>query len=416
MKNLFIIFKFELVGFLKNKAFMVSTIIICLIIAIGLSFPIIKNTLSHSFIRDIIGEKTDDEKSEKNMKRYGVIDENNIIHNMDTLKANFADGQLILFAALEDLENQVSEGELDAGYVIHSPTSYEYIIKNNEMYGGNPYVLEDILIQSFRIQSFQNAGIDYTQFEDIMNPTIEVETKILGKDSARNYFYTYILVFSLYFIIILYGQLIATSIASEKSNRAMEVLITSTKSTHLIFGKVLGVALAGIIQFGLILSTSLVAYKFNEVAWSHNLDFIFKIPGSVLACFAIFGILGYLFYAFIYGALGALVSRTEDVSASATPITMLFIGVFMLSIFGMQNTSGLLLKIASFLPFSSFMAMLIRVSMGSVSNLEIFISFVILACSTGFVAILASKIYRAGTLMYGNRIKLTDTFKLLKDN
>ena len=250
MKNFFIVFKFELIGFLKNKAFMIPTFILCLIIAIGLSFPSIKNAFSQSFIQNILGGKTSDEESDKDMKKYGVIDKNGIIHNIDSLKANFLDGQLIVLDNLKDLEDQVNKDELSAGYLINSPTSYEYIIKNNEMHGGHPYAFEEILTHSFRVQAFENKGINYTEFEDLLHPTIEVERKILGKDSARNYLYTYILVFSLYFIIILYGQLIATSVASEKSNRAMEVLITSTKSTHLIFGKVLGVALAGVMQFG----------------------------------------------------------------------------------------------------------------------------------------------------------------------
>lgn len=194
----------------------------------------------------------------------------------------------------------------------------------------------------------------------------------------------------------------------------MEVLVTSTKTSYLIFGKVLGGALAGVIQFGLVLLTGGIAYKLNASAWDNALDFIFKIPGSVLLAFSVFGILGYLFFAFIYGALGALVSRTEDISASATPITMVFIAVFMVSVLGMQNTDGLILKIASIVPFSSFMAMFVRVSMGSVSNLEVIVSLGLLAGTTCLIGILASRIYRAGTLMYGNRVKLKDVFKLLK--
>lgn len=157
-----------------------------------------------------------------------------------------------------------------------------------------------------------------------------------------------------------------------------------------------------------------MTYKLNSGAWENSLDFIFKIPVDVLFTFSIFGILGYLFYSFIYGALGALVSRTEDINTSATPITIVFVIVFMIAIMGMQNTEGMVLKIASFVPFSSFMAMFVRVSMGSVSNLEIVISLVILVISTGLVGIFASAIYRLGTLMYGNPVKLTTAIKQLR--
>lgn len=411
MKDLFIVLRFEIMNYLKNKIFIISTIIICLILAIGLSVPTIKDTFFNNSNQDIV---VDDTEVVSSNKRYGFIDENSIIKDVKGLEDGFMGASLIQYNSIRDLEDKVDSGELDAGYIIKSSTKYEYIIKNNEMYDSNRYGFEEVFKKMYRIQEFENTGIVYSEIEYLIDPYIEVETKILGKDSASNYIYTYILVFGLYFMIILYGQLIATSVASEKSNRAMEVLVTSTKSSNLIFGKVLGGALAGVIQFGLIILTGIMSYKYNAVAWDNSLDFIFKIPTEILLSFSAFGILGYLLYAFIYGALGALVSRTEDISASSTPITILFIGVFMIAIIGMQNTSGLILKIASFVPFSSFMAMFVRVSMGSVTNLEVFLSLGILAISTVLIGILGSKIYRAGTLMYGNPVKLKHALKILK--
>lgn len=408
MKDLFIVLAFELMNFIKNKTFIISTLIICLIVSIGLSIPTIKNTFFDSSGSDMIEEGLESDRE------YGFVDEVGIIDEPGDLEEGFYGGKLIQYDNVKDLEDMVNSGELEAGYVIKSATNYDYIIKNNEMFDVNRYGFEESFKRWYRIQGFRDRGIEYSQIEDLIDPHIEVETRILGKDSASNYLYTYILVFGLYFIIILYGQLIATSVASEKSNRAMEVLVTSTKTTNLIFGKVLGGALAGVIQFGLIILTGIMAYKLNSAAWDYSLDFIFKIPGEVLLSFAAFGVLGYLFYAFIFGALGALVSRTEDVSASSTPVTILFIGVFMIAAIGMQNTEGLLLKVASFVPFSSFMAMFVRVSMGSVSNLEVIVSLGLLALSTGLIGFLGSKIYRAGTLMYGNPVKLKDAFKILR--
>ncbi|HHX62682.1 MAG TPA: ABC transporter permease [Epulopiscium sp.] len=408
MRGLFTVLKFELVSFLRNKVFIISTLVICLIAAVGLSFPTIKDAFATLSNQDSKAE------ADKDIKHYGVIDKNGILQNTKDLTLSFMGGTLTILNDISELENKINSDELEAGYIIQSPTSYEYVVKNNDLIGGNTYGLKEILVREFRIQEFKGKGIEYSQIEDLMNPTIEVETKILGKDSAGNYFYTYALVLILYMMILLYGQLIATSVASEKSNRTMEVLVTSTKSTNLIFGKVLGLAIASVLQTGLIITTSLMAYKLNAAAWDNKLDFVFNIPADVLLSFAAFGILGYLLYAFIYGALGALVSRTEDVSAIATPVMLLFIGVFMISIIGMTNTTSLVFRIASFVPFSSFMAMFIRVCMGSVSHLEVIISLFLLAGTTGLTGLLASKIYRAGTLMYGNRIKLKDLLTIFK--
>ena len=409
MKDFFIVLKFELLNFLKNKTFIISTVIICLMIGVGLSIPTIKDTFfspskDKGGIEETIGKDI----------TYGYTNENGVLANPKDLEESFTSGKLIEFNNQNKLEEAVNSGEIEAGFILETSTKYKYVVINNEMMDSNRYDFENSLVRAHRIEGFKDLGIEYTEVEHIVSTQIEHEIKVLGKDSAGNFMYTYILVFGLYFIIILYGQLISVSVASEKSNRAMEVLITSTKSSNLIFGKVIGGALAGAIQFGIVILTGILAYNLNSVAWNNELDFIFKIPGNVLFTFSVFGILGYLFYAFIYGALGALVSRTEDINTSATPITMVFIVVFMISMMGMQNTEGIVLKVASFVPFSSFMAMFVRVSMGSVSNYEVIISLVILLISTGLIGVLASAIYRLGTLMYGNPVKFTSAIKLLR--
>lgn len=100
----------------------------------------------------------------------------------------------------------------------------------------------------------------------------------------------------MYMMILLYGQLIAVAVTSEKSNRAIEVLVTSANSNSLIFGKVIATALASFIQVGVILASGMITYSLNSKAWNGLLDGIFKIPSNILLTFIIFGGLGYLFY------------------------------------------------------------------------------------------------------------------------
>jgi len=408
VKDFFIVLRFEFLNLLKNRAFIISSIIICMLLIIGLSVPTIMDAFSSSDVEDT-GVEVEGEGME-----FGFINKDGSLSNIEALKENFVLGELNEYKNEEDMEDSISSGEIAAGYIIESPWKYQYIVENNEMMDSNRYMFEDALTKVSRIKGFEDRGIAYSEVEDLVNVQLESETKILGKDSAANYLYTYILVFALYFIIIVYGQLVATSVASEKSNRAMEVLVTSTDSKNLIFGKVLGGALAGFVQMTLIIGVGMLTYNLNATAWDNKLDYIFNIPGNVLLTFSIFGILGYIFFSFIFGALGALVSRTEDVSSSATPITIIFVAVFMIAVLGMQNTEGLLLKIASFVPLSSFMAMFVRVSMGTVSTIEIVISLVILVLSTILIGVFASMIYRMGTLMYGNPIKLKNAIKILR--
>ena len=411
MESLWTVLKFELFNFLKNKVFKISTIILSLLIIIGLSVPTIMDALG----KPLFGEdKVDIMPSEGVSTSYGILIEDPSI-NMEDIKAMLADINIIATKTTEELSNLVNSDDIEAGFIVKTPTKYEYLVKNTGANNSNRYRFEDVMLNLYRNNQLLEKGIDSNAVAEIYSVAIEYETTVLGKDSMKNYLYTYILIFGLYFIIMFYGQLTATAVASEKSNRTMEILVTSTSTKSLIFGKVLAGALAGIIQFGTMILVAAITYKLNVAAWDYRLDFIFNIPGNVLGIFSIFGILGYLFYLFIYGAIGALVSRTEDVGTSSTPLTLIFVAAFMISMIGLTSPDMFALKVASFIPFTSFMAMFVRVSMGDVSTIQVGISLLILVVSTVITGVFGAKIYRLGTLMYGNPIKITKAIKLLKD-
>ena len=114
----------------------------------------------------------------------------------------------------------------------------------------------------------------------------------------------------------------------------------------------------------------------------------------------------------MFGALGALVDKTEDVNASVTPIMLLFVISFVITISNLLNIDGMIIKIASFVPFSSCLAMPARIVTGNVMLWEIIVSFIILVLSTGVIGYIGAKIYRRGTLMYGNKGKLWKIVKM----
>ena len=139
-----------------------------------------------------------------------------------------------------------------------------------------------------------------------------------------------------------------------------------------------------------------------------------NIPAEVLIVFGIFGLLGYLLYSFLFGGLGALVSKVEDVNKSATPLTMIMVVVFMLVMMNLTEPDGSLMKLLSYIPFSSCVAMFVRVGMGTVSVIEIVISAILLIVTTLGAGFIGAKIYRQGTLKYGNPISISTALKSLK--
>lgn len=417
MKQFLNVLSFELSNYFKNKGYMITTILFSILLIIGLSLPSFFNM--SKLIPQLDQNSTEsiesvEEISEEDKKSFVIIDNNNIFENLDILESAFLNSKWTKVTSLDEAEELIKLGNVEAGFSIDSLTKYSYLVNNSGFTDTNQIIFENLL-SSLGQQAYANEhNLNINDLQSVIHPSFDSDVTILGKDSANNFFYVYIFIFAMYMMILLYGQLIAVAVTSEKSNRAIEVLVTSANSNSLIFGKVIAAALASFIQVGVILASGMITYSLNSKAWNGLLDGIFKIPSNILLTFIIFGGLGYFFYSFIFGALGALVSKTEDISSSIGPITMIFVIVFFISMFGLSNSDSLLIKIASFIPFSSSMTMLIRVAMGTVSNFEIVISFIILLASTILTALASAKIYRLGTLMYGNPIKLRNALKWFK--
>ena len=417
MKQFLNVLSFELSNYFKNKGYMITTILFSILLIIGLSLPSFFNM--SKLIPQLDQNSTEsiesvEEISEEDKKSFVIIDNNNIFENLDILESAFLNSKWTKVTSLDEAEELIKLENVEAGFSVDSLTKYSYLVNNSGFTDTNQMIFENLL-SSLGQQVYANEhNLNINDLQSVIHPSFDSDVTILGKDSANNCFYVYIFIFAMYMMILLYGQLIAVAVTSEKSNRAIEVLVTSANSNSLIFGKVIAAALASFIQVGVILASGMITYSLNSKAWNGLLDGIFKIPSNILLTFIIFGGLGYFFYSFIFGALGALVSKTEDISSSIGPITMIFVIVFFISMFGLSNSDSLLIKIASFIPFSSSMTMLIRVAMGTVSNFEIVISFIILLASTILTALASAKIYRLGTLMYGNPIKLRNALKWFK--
>lgn len=134
---------------------------------------------------------------------------------------------------------------------------------------------------------------------------------------------------------------------------------------------------------------------------------------SLFIYMLVFFVLGFLIYAFLYGAIGSTASKLEDISTMVLPVTFLFIIAFMVVLFSMigGNVNSVLMKVFSYIPFTSPMAMFTRICMSTVAWYEIFISIIILIGSTVGIGVLSAKIYRVGVLLYGTPPKLTKIMK-----
>jgi ABC-2 type transport system permease protein len=307
------------------------------------------------------------------------------------------------------VREQITAGEAQCAFALNSLTSYTYYVDDLSMYDSSTEAADAALQELYRVSALVDSGLSPERVAQILTAQVEHTTVSLGKDQMQNFFYTYIMIFALYMVILLYGQLVATNVATEKSSRAMELLVTSASPTQMIFGKVLSSCLAGLLQLIAVFGAAFLCFNLNKRYWGDSwvVTSIFDMPGALLAYLLLFFVLGFLLYAFLFGAIGSTVSKVEDVSTAITPVTLLFVAAFVVVMFslGSGSVDNLLLVVCSFLPFTSPMAMFTRIAMSTVPAYQIALSIALLAASVGGVGVLSAKIYRVGVLLYGNRPK-----------
>ncbi len=404
MKQFGKILKFELKGYLKNKIFVGSTIFLVVVLAIVMFIPNIKAAF-----------QTDGKKEKPIMIVYA---EDETLSGL--VKEYFSDAfpaynVTVSDGTIDDIKNRIVSGDVECAFVMNNASSYTYYVNNLSMSDYNTSVADAALREAYKANAMIRHGLTPEQVGEIMSVQIVSETNTLGKNQAQNFFYTYIMIVALYIVILLYGQLVATNVATEKSSRAMEVLITSVKPASMMFGKVLASCLAGFAQLFAVFGSALLLYSINKSAWNDNMiiSSLFNIPADLFVYMMVFFVLGFFVYAFLYAAIGSTVSKLEDINTSVLPITFLFIIAFMIVVFAMAggNVDTTLMKICSYIPFISPMAMFTRICMSTVAWYEIAISIAVLIGSTVGIGFLSAKIYRVGVLLYGNKPKIGSILK-----
>ena len=402
MKQFGTILRFELSNFLKNKAFVGSTVFLVIVLAVVMFFPKISALFQSN-------DESGDSGEASVMLVYAEDAELAALTRQYFSEA-FEDYDVqAATGSLDEIKAQISAGDAECAFVLDGPSSYTYYVENRALNDSNVVVADRVLQEVYRVNALIRQGVSPEQAAEIMGVQIESRSVSLGKDQGETYWYTYIMIMALYMLLLIYGQMVATNVASEKSSRAMELLVTSAKPAGMMFGKVLASCLAGLLQLAVVFGAALLFYRLNQADWADSriIELLFHIPLHLFVFMLVFFVLGFLIFAFLYGAVGSMASKMEDVSTLIMPMTFVLMIAFMVVLFSMVNGSmdGALMKVCSFIPFTAPMAMFARICMSTVPWQEIAISIVILLGSTVGVGFLAAKIYRVGVLLYGTTPK-----------
>jgi ABC-2 type transport system permease protein len=234
-------------------------------------------------------------------------------------------------------------------------------------------------------------------------------------DQARGI--VYVLLFFIYFSVIAYANMTAMEVATEKSSRVMEILISSVSPVKQMFAKIIGIGLVGLTQLAVILVVGYFALirRKDELAGGFFDVFGFgDLSVSVILYAVIFFLLGYFLYATLAALLGSLVSRIEDVQQMVMPMTFLVMIGFFISMFGLSNPESAFITISSYIPFFTPMVMFLRVGMLNIPTYEPIIGIAVLLITIVLLGIFGARVYRGGVLMYGKSNSYKDIKKAIQ--
>ena len=414
MKQFFTIFKHELAQYFKNKVFVITTIVLVLAVSGLLFAPRIGEVIKKSQNADSSETKKTEVLIKSNSSEINKV--------LPTIVTSFPQANVkITNDSIEQIKSKIKDQSVNFAFILSSDLkSYTYLTNVSILQDPNLQTMDTLLKTIYSNLYLKKHGLSDTQIAEVQNPNITHTIESISEDGSKNFWYAYVMVFVLYMVIIIFGQKVAMSVVTEKTSRAMEVLITSASPVALMFGKIIASSVAGIIQIAAIFGSAFISYGVNKPYFENNaiITTLFNFPASLVGYLLIFFLLGFLVYSFLFGAMASTVSKIEDLSSALMLIQIVFVIGFVASTSAMSSgeVNSAFMKFLSLFPLTSPMAMFTRIAMSEVPGLEILLSVVFLIFATILIGYIAAKIYRVGVLMYGTKPTLGKIIKAIREN
>lgn len=258
-----------------------------------------------------------------------------------------------------------------------------------------------------------DLGLSPVELDRILNP-VTFDSRVLQEpdpeDSPRQVA-AYVGLMILYVSILMFGQFVLMGVMEEKQNRVVEVVLSRVRPTQVLTGKVIGIGLLGLIQILAIGTAALLIVTVVDVA-----DVDLGAIGAQLFLWVLFWyLLGHAFCSMMYGALGATVSRQEDMQGAVmVPVLMIVPGFFFGQI-ATQSPDAFVSKFASMFPLWSPMVMPVRSAVGDVAMWEIGASVLLLVLATYGLARFGGRIYTGAILKIGTKVKLGEAWRAARN-
>ncbi len=443
MRALKLIIEREYMATVKTKAFLLTTIITPIAMILVMGLPSILMSIKDSDIEKIY-----------------VMDETRMYANL------FQSGEEYQFIPLEGSNKTMadfkSEGESMyallqiSGDLSINPQAATFISEKQKPPRELISYINDKLTEAVKQKKLDNYTSQIniepqvvSNLQEILGSKDHIQVTTLrlgedGKDTDTVSEATSLLglgfTFFMFFFIIMFGSMVMQSVTEEKTNRIVEVIVSSTKPFNLMMGKIIAVALTGITQLLIwaVIITAAMTVVFSatgignlEALQSADMQQLTNMMGGseqlaaftkgamqvnwiqIFVCFILYFIGGYLIYASLFAMFGSAANDSQEAQQFIMPVTLILLLAFYVGFASTNNPEGSLAFWGSIIPFTSPIVMMVRAPF-DIPIWELIVSIVLLYATAILCIYLAGKIYRTGILMYGKKTTFKELFKWLK--
>ena len=366
---------------------------------------------------------------------------------IDSVKANLA--TLGFDGVLSVGELNVEEKTVPAD--LYSPKPFGMELTENISSRINRAV-EDYRISTYNIEGLDQILKDVKANIHLYSYTVSDDGEEKISEAGVYSIVSMVLGIFLFIFVTMFGSMVMSSVIEEKASRVVEVLVSSVKSTELMFGKIIGIALVALTQFLLwiVLSVAIISIGgavigLDKLGGSNPTELVstmggvdaaqveemtaqladqgemgtvvsslMNLPyGQILGLFFVYFIFGYLLYASLFAAIGSAVENEGDTQQLQLPLTIPLMLAYMIALYAFRAPDSSIAFWGSIIPFTSPIVMISRLPFG-VPAWEIILSVVLLVATFALCAWASAKIYRVGILMFGKKSTWKDLWKWLK--
>jgi ABC-2 type transport system permease protein len=374
----------EISSRVRDKTFVISSIIILLLVIGAMAFQVIVASGSSKITVGVVGG--DRAVVEPVLRQQGTTlgDEVTVVSLADEAAARRA----------------VKDGDVD-GAVLGATGPAPQLLVDRSAGNGLQAVVEGTVSRLALGQVLAQAGVDTIAVPKTTVTALAPNADQTGERTGV----AIIAVVILYTLLVLFSQFVAQGVVEEKSTRVVELLLATLRPWQLLAGKILGLGVLGLVQIVVVAVIGVVgAVAFGVVS------FPAQLIGTVVAVVAWF-VLGYAFYAAVFAAAASLVSRQEDLPSVITPTSMLLFAGLFISIRAATDPTGGLARVTSFIPGLSPLVMPVRQAAGGVAWWEVLIAVALMLVGIAVVVRLGGRIYAGALLRTGGKTKLREALR-----